>query len=67
LDLVSFINAPANSVTLERGKVIVTQPLLLLAPADVKQGFSWNLEAASCGSQQQALRLCSNAADSDAW
>ena len=47
-----------EQVSLELGKIIVPQPVLLLAPANVQQGFSWNLPATSCIVQLQQLMLC---------
>ena len=49
-----------EQVSMELGKIIAPQPVLLLAPANEiqKQGFSWNLPAASCIVQLQQLMLC---------
>ena len=51
-------SAGFDKVTLEPGKIIVTQPLMLLAPTDLLEGFSWNLPASACIPQLQQLQLC---------
>jgi hypothetical protein len=51
-------SAGFEQVSLEKGKIIVTQPLMLLAPASLRSGYSWNAPAASCVVQLQQLKIC---------
>ena len=51
-------SAGFDKVSLETGKIIVTQPLMLLAPASLQGSFSWNAPASSCVNQLQQLKMC---------